>query len=221
MLAALDHTNARLYRQSGSHDDFVAGGTSLTVLLVVGAHGFIGHVGDARAYLSRGDSFEMLTADDAIFSGAAVTSAKMPAIVAPHARGLLWRSLGTQAKLEASITHIELTAGDRFLLCTDGAYRCVDEAEFDAALDDDDAASDVVARLLATMRSRGNLDHATLLVARDVLATSTSKTLGFVARLRPLRSALAVVTMLALLCGGALALRFTSVDRPSHSVTHR
>lgn len=217
LLAALDHANARLYEQSGSHEDFVASGTSLTVVLVVGAHAFVGHVGDARAYLARLGRLEMLTADDAMFADAAVTSAKMPALARPRTRGLLWRSLGTQAKLEASIAHVELLAGDRLLLCTDGAHRCVDHAEMcDALRDEDAAADDVVARLLATMRSRGNLDHATVLVARDVLAASVSPKRSFSGRMRPLRVALAVVAMVALLLGGALAVRVGYVDRSVH-----
>ncbi len=222
LLAALDHTNARLYEQSGSHEDHVASGTSLTVVLVVGAHAFVGHVGDARAYLARLGRLEMLTADDAMFSGAAVTSAKMPSFVPSHPRGLLWRSLGTQAKLEASIAHVELLAGDRLLLCTDGAHRCIGDAEFREALGDDDPAGDIVARLLATIRSRGNLDHATVVVARDVLAASPARDISFGARARPLRVALAIIAMLAVLCGGALAVRVGYIDRPVHSsLPHR
>ena len=34
LLGALDYANGRLYEQSGSHDDFVAGGTSLTAVLI-------------------------------------------------------------------------------------------------------------------------------------------------------------------------------------------
>jgi len=213
LLAALEHANARLYEQSGSHEDFVASGTSLTVVLVVGAHAFIGHVGDARAYLARLGRLELLTADDAMFADAAVTGSKMPSISRPRTRGLLWRSLGTQPKLEASIAHVELLAGDRLLLCTDGAHRCVDDAEFCDALGNDDAADDVVARLFAAVRSRGNLDQATIVVARDVLIASSSAKLAFAGRMRPLRVALALIAMVALLLGGALAVRVGYVDR--------
>ena len=53
LLGALDYANGRLYEQSGSHDDFVAGGTSLTAVLIAGHHALVAHVGDARAYLVR------------------------------------------------------------------------------------------------------------------------------------------------------------------------
>jgi protein phosphatase len=172
LLAALDHANARLYAQSGSHEDFVGSGTSLTVLLIVGHHAIVGHVGDARAYLLRVGRIEPLTADDAMFADAAVPSAKSALPPKPPARGLLWRSLGTQAKLEASIAHVELLAGDQLLLCTDGVHRCVDDDEVGEALLQSESSYDVVARVLSTVRARGNLDNGTLIAARDLLVAA-------------------------------------------------
>lgn len=226
LLGALDRANGRLYEQSGSHEDFVASGTSLTAVLVVGAHAFVGHVGDARAYLARLGRLEMLTADDAMFADTAVTSTNTSTAVSkPRARGLLWRSLGTQAKLEASISHVELLAGDRFLLCTDGAHRCIDDAEFGDAFASDGDASDIVERLLGSLRSRGNLDHATVVVARDVLSSSQPVRRSFAFRVRPFRLALAIAALTALLalaCAGALAIRAGYADRPNHhSSSHR
>ena len=168
LLGALDYANARLYAQSGSHEDFVAGGTSLTAVLLVGHHAFVGHVGDARAYLSRLGRLEPLTVDDAVFTDA-VASAKSPLPSRPRPRSLLWRSLGTQAKLEASIADIELLAGDQLVLCTDGVHRCVSPAEMNEALAAGDSASEVAARLFTLARTRGNLDNATLIVGRELL----------------------------------------------------
>jgi serine/threonine protein phosphatase PrpC len=215
LLAALDHANARLYAQSGSHEDFVGSGTSLTAVMVVGQHAFVGHVGDARAYLLRLGHLETLTADDAMFADAAVTSAKTPLPSKPRFRGLLWRSLGTQAKLEASIAHVELLAGDQLVLCTDGVHRCVDEDELREALGDCDAAADVVARVLAVAKSRGNLDNGTLVVGRDLLAASRPVAV----RRRsagPLRLALAIgLLVAALVTYGAYALHAGSAERPA------
>src|SRR6202011_988453 len=53
LAAAFSAANARIYAHSGSTDDFVASGTSLTAALIVGDHAFVGHVGATRAYLGR------------------------------------------------------------------------------------------------------------------------------------------------------------------------
>ena len=53
LAAAFSAANARVYAHSGSTDDYVASGTSLTAALIVGDHAFVGHVGATRAYLGR------------------------------------------------------------------------------------------------------------------------------------------------------------------------
>ncbi len=217
LLAALDYANARLFAQSGSHEDFVGSGTSITTVLIVGAHAFVGHVGDARAYLMRLDRLELLTADDAMFADAAVTSAKTSLPAKPRTRGLLWRSLGTQAKLEASIAHVEIVPGDQLVLCTDGVHRTVEDDELSGALLDCESASDVVARLLATAKSRGAVDNATLVVGRDLLAPA-APIAGMAGAVGPLRAGVALVVIVAtlLLSYGAYALRGgTVIDHQS------
>ena len=168
LLAALELANARLFELNGSTADFVANGASVTAALVVGEHAFVGHVGDARAYLLRLGRLEILTVDDAMTLDA-VPSMTIAAGQRPRRR-LLWRSLGTQAKLEASIAHVELLPCDRLVLCTDGFHRTIGTEELGLALADDSKAGDAVARLLQIVRARGIRQNATLVIARDLLA---------------------------------------------------
>jgi protein phosphatase len=220
LLSSLDHANARLFSQSGSHEDFVGGGTSLTAVLVVGHHAFIGHVGDARAYLLRLGRLETLTADDAMFADAAVPSAKSSLPAKPPTRGLLWRSLGTQAKLEASIAHVELLAGDQLVLCTDGVHRCVHAEEIGDALLRSESASEVVARLLATAKARGNVDNGTLIVGRDLLIPTPPAARRSRVVERRLRTAVAVVLLVAALVSFCLyVFRFGFIEH--HATSER
>ena len=222
LLAALDHANARLYAQSGSHEDFVGSGTSLTAVMLVGHQALVGHVGDARAYLLRLGRLDMLTTDDAMFADNAMTNAKAALPAKPRTRGLLWRSLGTQAKLEASIAHVELLAGDQLVLCTDGIHRCVDDDELADALADADSAADAVGRVLAFAKARGNVDNGTLIVGRDLLI-STPPAFGAPARRGgPVRVVLALALIAALLASfGAYWLRVGVADHAPYSTSDR
>ncbi len=212
LLAALDHANARLYAQSGSHEDFVGSGTSLTAVMIVGHHAFVGHVGDARAYVLRLGRLELLTADDAMFADTAVTSAKTNLPAKPRVGSLLWRSLGTQAKLEASIAHVELLSGDQLVLCTDGVHRSIDDDELGDALGDCETAADVVARLLALARSRGGADNGTIIVARDLLVAAPPA-FASATRARSLRIVIAIGLLVAsLLSYGIFTLRSGLTD---------
>jgi PPM family protein phosphatase len=215
LLSALDYANSRLFAQSGSHEDFVSGGSSLTAVLVVGRHAFVGHVGDSRAYLLRLGQLEPLTVDDALFADAAVTSAKTVLPARPRTRAVLWRSLGTQPKLEASIAHVELLSGDQLVLCTDGVHRCVDAKEMGDTLLQSDKASDSVARLLAIARSRGSVDNGTLIVARELLVASpvsTSASSRFEGRVRTLVAV--VLLLVAALSTGFYIFRYGLFANP-------
>ena len=167
MLAAFSFVNARLYTQSGSHEDYVASGTSMTALLLVGDDAFIGHVGATRAYLLRHEMLASLTEDDAVILDVPrTTKSVIPA--EPATRSLLTRTLGTQAALEASTLHVELLGSDRVALCTDGVHRCVDVEDLRAALAMPDTPSDTVGRILASVRAYGGLDGGTVIVGRDL-----------------------------------------------------
>ena len=213
LLAALEHANVRLYEGGGSHEDRVGSGTSLTAVLVVGEHALVGHVGDARAYLMRGRSLEMLTVDDAMVVDTAVTSATR-VVSRPRVRGVLWRTLGTQAKLEASVAHVDVRPGDQLVLCTDGVHRLLDDDELGDALVRADHCADAVARILATARARGSLDNGTLVVCRDLLRSAPVALRG-----TPRAGIRALVALgllvAALLSFGSYALHAGPFDRPS------
>lgn len=207
LLGAFEHANARLFELGGSNADYVANGACVTGALVAGEHAFVGHVGDARAYLLRLGRLEMLTVDDAMTLDA-VPSTSIGSSQRPRRR-LLWRSLGTQARLEASIAHVELMPGDRLVLCTDGFHRALGTEELGCALAEDANSNDVVTRLLQLVRARGIRQNATLVIARDLLATATISK----AKAVPLRRLASVVVLLVTLALGVWAV----VDRPPQS----
>ncbi|HEY1727270.1 MAG TPA: protein phosphatase 2C domain-containing protein [Candidatus Baltobacteraceae bacterium] len=167
MLAAFAHANNRIYAQSGSHDDFVAAGASLTAALVVGAHVYVGHVGESRAYLVREEKLSLLTEDDAIapeVSG----GGKMTIGAGARLRSLLTRTLGTQPALEATVTNFELGDDDRLILCSDGVHKTLSNDELEFAASSPGSSAEVVDRILALLKMRGNQDGATVIVGRDL-----------------------------------------------------
>jgi serine/threonine protein phosphatase PrpC len=185
ILAAFAHANNRIYAQSGSHDDYVAAGASLTTALVVGSRVYIGHVGESRAYLARGEKLTPLTEDDAIVSdssggGKMTTGARL--------RSLLTRTLGTQPTLEATVAHFELQDDDKLILCTDGVHKTLSNEELEFAASSPGTAAEVVDRILALLKMRGNKDGGTViigcrltipaLVARDASRRGISGALG-------------------------------------------
>jgi protein phosphatase len=148
--AAFSAANARIYAHSGSTDDYVASGTSLTAALIVGDHAFVGHVGATRAYLGRDGALSTLTTDDAVGDGTL---------------RLLTRTLGTQPTLEPSLAHLRLMHGDALVLASGALHELLDEDEIADALRASASSEDVTARLLAIAGIRGD-GAATVIVGR-------------------------------------------------------
>lgn len=150
LAAAFSAANARIYAHSGSTEDFVASGTSLTAALIVGDHAFVGHVGATRAYLGRDGMLSTLTTDDALGDGSL---------------RLLTRTLGTQPTLEPSLAQLRLMHGDALVLSSGALHELLDQDEIADALRASTSPEDVTARLLAIAGVRGD-GAATVIVGR-------------------------------------------------------
>ena len=148
--AAFSAANARVYAHSGSTDDYVASGSSLTAALIVGDHAFVGHVGATRAYLGRDGALSTLTTDDAVGEGAL---------------RLLTRTLGTQPTLEPALAHLRLMHGDALVLSSGALHELLDDDEIADALRASASSEDVTARLLAIAGIRGD-GAGTVIVGR-------------------------------------------------------
>jgi len=215
LLAALDAANARLFAQHGSHDDHVATGASLTAVVIANGRAYVGHAGASRAYLARGGTLERLTDDDAVFADATVASAG-GATLAPRGPRLLWRSFGTQPKLEASVAQIVLDVGDELVLCSSAVHRYVEPSRLAAILEDSDSAAAAVARGLAFVRDREDVDAA-IVIGRDLLAADDPRRDSGISRLR--RIVVLALVVVALLAFASYALRANSYDESRYSTS--
>ena len=96
-----------------------------TVVLTVwrkGGEVFVAGVGDSRAYLLRGKKIQQLTVDHSLAQALVEANTITAAEAKDHKfRNVLWKYLGSPEVGEGpDVAVIQLQAGDRFLLCTDG-----------------------------------------------------------------------------------------------------
>jgi serine/threonine protein phosphatase PrpC len=105
-------------------DDPALNGTSTTatVALFDGSRVAIGHVGDTRAYLFRDGEISQLTTDhtfvQSLIDEGRITEDE--ARVHPH-RNLILKALDGVHDAEPDLFMLEMVAGDRLFLCSDGA----------------------------------------------------------------------------------------------------
>lgn len=151
-------------------------GTTVTALLFDGGKLGMAHVGDSRAYLYRDGVLHQLTHDDT-FVQSLIDDGRITQDEAAHhpQRSLLLRALnGTD--VDPSLTIREVSAGDRYLICSDGLPAVVSaEAIADALANPDPGASADALIQLALVG--GGPDNITVIVA-DVMDTGVGSGLS-------------------------------------------
>lgn len=125
-------------------------GTTLTMLLVNGDVGIVGHVGDSRLYRVRWGQVEKLTQDHTLVAELIKKGAvdEAQAGKGPWAH-ILTRVVGGKDALEVETATLDLVSGDRFLLCSDGFSDSLTDPQWLAALErrtPDESAAELVGR---------------------------------------------------------------------------
>ncbi|MCG8433014.1 MAG: serine/threonine-protein phosphatase, partial [Gammaproteobacteria bacterium] len=93
--------------------------------------------GDSRVYRQRGGKLEQLTQDHAMVEDMVEVGLLTREEAENHPQAnRITRAVGAAADLFVDIDIFELKAGDRFLLCSDGLYKEVNEPEISALLKD-------------------------------------------------------------------------------------
>ena len=97
-------------------------GTTVTALFLAGgSHLAFAHIGDSRAYRLRGGVLEQISTDHTWVQRLIDEGQITPEEAERHPqRSLLMRALGTTSEVDLDLTVLDLQAGDRFLLCSDG-----------------------------------------------------------------------------------------------------
>jgi len=142
--------------------------TTATVALFDGTRIGMGHVGDSRAYLLRDGELRQITQDhtfvQTLIDDGQITEEE--ARVHPH-RNLILRAVDGIHDLEPDLFEVEARAGDRLLLCSDGASGVLDNARLADILRSGNADYAAVELVRASLEA-GSTDNVTCLVA-DVI----------------------------------------------------
>lgn len=164
----IQEANRRVYDRATSDPAASGMGTTMTVALVEGMTVVIGHVGDSRAYLLRGDRMEQLT-DDHSLVNELLKSGKLSAEEAQvhPQRSVITRAVGTDPDVDVDAFSIDGEDGDLFLLCSDGLTDMVeDEGILEVLYRHRDDLARAVKSLVAAANRGGGEDNITAIAFR-------------------------------------------------------
>ncbi len=140
-------------------------GTTLTCLAMLGGRGYLGHVGDSRAFLVRGDTIYQLTKDHSWVEEQLEKGLLTEDEAQQHEwRNLITRALGTRQQVAPDLAELEVRRGDVYVLSTDGLHGLVEPEEILAEVKGTRDRQHVVEYLLARANERGGHDNITLVI---------------------------------------------------------
>lgn len=139
--------------------------STLVAMVIAGTRVLVAHLGDSRAYLRRDGQLTRLTRDHTLVQALVDAHQVDPADTGKHrARSVVTRYMGMKPPAKADSSALELQAGDRLLMCSDGLHGVVKEPELGQILDANPAPGYACAALIAAARDGGGPDNITALV---------------------------------------------------------
>ncbi|MDP9398331.1 MAG: protein phosphatase 2C domain-containing protein, partial [Actinomycetota bacterium] len=169
LTAAVEEANAHLRRIAADKPELEGMGTTVTALLRDGDRLGMAHIGDSRGYLLRDAVLRQITRDHTLVQSL-VDEGRITAAQAEHhpQRSLLTRALDGRPDVEPDLDILDLTPGDRFLLCSDGLSGVVSEESMQRVLTEVTDPGAACETLIDLALRAGGPDNITCVVA-DVI----------------------------------------------------
>ncbi len=153
------------YKGQETREQHGMGTTAVACLVIDSKRVVIGHVGDSRAYLLRNGRLSALTRDHTIVEELVAKNMLSADEAERHPyKNVLSRNLGAQPTCRVDLLDLELKAGDRLLLCSDGLYGYASQEGMQYILGSGDAPEHVAKDLVELALRGGGGDNVTTIV---------------------------------------------------------
>jgi len=139
-------------------------GTTMTMALALGDGLYIAHVGDSRAYLGERGRLDLLTRDHSMAARLMEMGRTTPEEAAIQ-RNILYKALGQGPEIEPDILYHDLNPGQYLLLCCDGLWDKVSDAEMSAIIQASPTPGIACKNLVARANESGGEDNISVILA--------------------------------------------------------
>lgn len=160
--SAIEKANREVY--NSSHRFKANKGMATTIVIACIRMGmlYVMNVGDSRAYIYTDGILKQITEDHTYVN----ELVKAGVITASQAKNhvdknMITRAVGAEAEIETDAYKMNIKAGDRILLCTDGLYGEVEEDSIKAIFDQGKSMSETCLDFIDTANANGGGDNIT------------------------------------------------------------
>ena len=140
-------------------------GTTCTAAMLEDERLIIAQVGDSRAYLMHNGKLQQLTRDHSLVADLVEAGEITPAQARIHPqRSAITRALGSDPRTQPDMYEINVEAGDRLLLCSDGLSSMLEDDEIQTIMNRTDDPQLCAAQLVNGAIAAGGSDNVTVIV---------------------------------------------------------
>lgn len=164
--AAFRLANRRIAAAIADSQDLRGMATTASAILHGPAHSCVGHIGDSRVYVLRGDELAQLTHDHSWVEEQVRAGMLTPAAARLHPwRNVVTRALSGGDDPDIDVVELQPAPGERFLLCSDGLFGVVhDEQIVDIVSDRKASLDELCGRLIDAANAAGGPDNITAML---------------------------------------------------------
>jgi protein phosphatase len=140
-------------------------GTTCTLVYVDGSTAYLAHVGDSRAYLWRAGELSQVTEDHTLVQRMVNEGKLGQEEAARHPqKNIITRALGGESDVQVDLLTLELRAGDRLLINSDGLSSMIDDELIGQILGSAGTPDEAAEGLVAAANEAGGEDNITAVV---------------------------------------------------------
>lgn len=160
----IEDMNQLVYSSSKQEKQYEGMGTTVVMAICTDSFVTIAHVGDSRCYLYNESGFKQLTSDHSYVNELVRTGEISADDAKDHPnKNVLTQVVGTDETVKRDIRSLTFEKGDVLLLCSDGLYNKVNEAEIVAVIEEEEESFEARwQKLVHLANERGGEDNITL-----------------------------------------------------------
>lgn len=157
---AVTAANAYIYQRSRENSNLSGMGTTLVLASCIGNEAIVANIGDSRLYLVNDDAMTQITRDHSLVEEMVTLGGIDREMARNHPdKNIIARAVGVKEKVAADFFEVDLTKGDKLLLCSDGLTNMLRDEEIYQIIQNNKELEQAAKALVDAANENGGRDN--------------------------------------------------------------